>query len=194
QAVADFVGEGLEASGVVLGGVEVMDRAGADHHENTRVGAVENGLYGLSALDHGLRGLLGHGDFPLERHGRDQRFLGLDVEVFKQALNHDLGGSCSLRPRVGIRVPAALNGVILLYGGGKWRTAAPMPAIATVNRNSFHSAVESMESRGRRARRRRGARPSLAGSGRAAPGSGWSAPRQSSPGVGPGPGPRSCNR
>lgn len=56
KGVGNFVSQLLEAAGVVEPGDRIVDRAGADDHENSRVFAVEDGLQGLPTFEDNLGG------------------------------------------------------------------------------------------------------------------------------------------
>jgi hypothetical protein len=81
EAVLDLVGQAAQAARIVQGGIDVVDGAGAHHHQQARVLAVEDALDGLATLDDGALGGLGEGDLLLEGLGGDQDVLGQDVEV-----------------------------------------------------------------------------------------------------------------
>jgi cobaltochelatase CobN len=50
QVLADVAGQSGEALGVVEHGLLVMQRARADHHQQARIAAVEDGTDGLTLL------------------------------------------------------------------------------------------------------------------------------------------------
>ncbi|MNF39686.1 hypothetical protein D3C84_206650 [compost metagenome] len=81
QAVGDLGSQLLEALGILVGGLDVVDRAGADHHEQAVIVAVENVAHHLAAVTHGLPGGFGEGQFVLELFRGDQRLVGGDVKV-----------------------------------------------------------------------------------------------------------------
>ena len=81
QGVGHFFGQRLEALGVFVGSLEVVDRAWPDYHEEAVVGAVENVTNDFAALGDGLQGSVAQGDFALELIGRDQGLVGFDVQV-----------------------------------------------------------------------------------------------------------------
>ena len=56
EGVADFCSELLEARGVVLGSLDIVDRAGADDDEQAVVLAIENVTNNLAAFDDGRLG------------------------------------------------------------------------------------------------------------------------------------------
>lgn len=61
QRIRHFGRERLEAVGVFVGGLDVVDGAGADHHEQTVVLAIQDVAHHLATLGHGLQGLVGQG-------------------------------------------------------------------------------------------------------------------------------------
>ena len=81
QGVGHFSRQHLEALGIFVGGLEVVDRAGPDHHEQAVVGAVENVTDDFAALGDGLQGSVAQGDFALELIGGDQGLVGFNVKV-----------------------------------------------------------------------------------------------------------------
>ncbi len=82
QRVADFVGQRLEAAGVIEAGDRVVDRAGADDDEEARVRALENAVQRGAAMHDGVCGgqrqRQAAVDILRRRHGVE----GGDVDVF----------------------------------------------------------------------------------------------------------------
>lgn len=81
QRICHFGRERLEAVGVFVGGLDVVDGAGADHHEQTVVLAIQNVAHHLATMGHGLQRLVGQGNFTLELLRRDQGLVGGNVKV-----------------------------------------------------------------------------------------------------------------
>src|SRR5450830_361750 len=81
QRVGHFFGQRLEALGVFVGSLEVVDRARPDYHEEAVVGAVENVTNDFATLGDGLQCSVAQGNFALELIGRDQGLVGFDVQV-----------------------------------------------------------------------------------------------------------------
>ena len=76
-----FFRQDLEALGVLVGGFQVMDGAGADHQEQAVILAVENVAYDLTTMGDGLQCRGGQRDFTLQLLRRDQGHVGRNVEV-----------------------------------------------------------------------------------------------------------------
>ncbi|MNZ48630.1 hypothetical protein D3C78_663780 [compost metagenome] len=81
QRVGHFLGQHFQALGVLVGGLDVVDRARADHDEQAMVLAVENIAHHFTAGSHSLQGLGAEGDFLLELIGGDQGLVGGNVQV-----------------------------------------------------------------------------------------------------------------
>ncbi|MNM93905.1 hypothetical protein D3C81_1062930 [compost metagenome] len=64
-----------------MGGLDVVDRAGADHDEQAVVLAVEDIADHLAAIGHGAQGGFGEGNFALELPRSDQGLVGGNVKV-----------------------------------------------------------------------------------------------------------------
>ena len=64
-----------------MSGLDIVDGARADDHEQAMILAVEDVAYHLTAMGHGLQCGIGQGDFAFELIGGDQGFVGSDVEV-----------------------------------------------------------------------------------------------------------------
>ena len=64
-----------------MSGLDVVDGAGADDHEQAMILAVEDVAYHLTTMGDGLQRGIGQGDFAFELIGGDQGFVGGDVEV-----------------------------------------------------------------------------------------------------------------
>ncbi|MNR54490.1 hypothetical protein D3C85_1746840 [compost metagenome] len=62
-----------------MGSLDVVDRAGADHHEQAVVLAVEDIAHHFATGSHGLQGGSAEGDFLLELIGGDQGLVGGNV-------------------------------------------------------------------------------------------------------------------
>ena len=82
KRVAHFGGECFQALGVFEGGLEVVDRAGADHDEQAMVLAIENVANDFATLGDDGASLVRHRQLAFELGRSDQDFLGFDVEVF----------------------------------------------------------------------------------------------------------------
>jgi len=75
DSVLHFLGQRLQLLRILHGRLGVMDRAGANHHEQTVVLAVEDITDRLAALNHGLASIVGKRQLCLQRIGGDQHFL-----------------------------------------------------------------------------------------------------------------------
>ena len=90
QAVLYLVGQAAQATSVVQRGVHIVDRAGAHHHQQPGIGAVEDVLHGLAALDHRGLGLGRKRNFLLQLLRSDENILGQDVEVVHLLVGHEV--------------------------------------------------------------------------------------------------------
>ncbi|MNF66277.1 hypothetical protein D3C85_815770 [compost metagenome] len=81
QAVRHFCCERLEVFGVIVGGFDVVNRAGADHHEQAMVFAIEDVANHLTASGDSVQRGIGQRNFAFELIGRDQGFVGGNVKV-----------------------------------------------------------------------------------------------------------------
>lgn len=88
EALLDLVGQAAQAAGVVEGGIHIVDGAGAHHHQQAGILAVEDALDGLAPFDDGALGGLGEGDLLLQGLGSDKDVLGEDVEVADLLICH----------------------------------------------------------------------------------------------------------
>ncbi|MNF99570.1 hypothetical protein D3C84_824740 [compost metagenome] len=79
QGIGHFRRENLQALGVLVGRLDVVDRAGPDDHEQAMVGAIQNIANDFAALGDGAQGGIAQGDITLELVGSDQRLVGSDV-------------------------------------------------------------------------------------------------------------------
>lgn len=61
QGIGNFLGQYLETIGVFVGGLDVVDRARADHDKQTVVGAIENVANDFAALGDGAQGGVAQG-------------------------------------------------------------------------------------------------------------------------------------
>jgi len=64
-----------------VSGLDVMDGAWADYHEQAMVLAVEDIAHNFAAGSHSLQGLGAEGDLLLELIGGDQGLVGGNVKV-----------------------------------------------------------------------------------------------------------------
>ena len=90
DGVAHLVGQLLQPGGIFHGGVRIVDRAGANHHEQAMVLAVQNITDGLAAADHSLAGVIAERQFFLQRVGRNQYVLRGNVKVVYLLVGHDV--------------------------------------------------------------------------------------------------------
>ena len=81
QAIRDFSRQHLEALGIFVGRLDVMDRARADDHEQAMILAVEDVADDFAAMGHGLKRRVGQRDFALELLRGNQGFVGGNVKV-----------------------------------------------------------------------------------------------------------------
>ncbi len=81
QRVGHFCRQCLEALGVFLGCLQVVDRAGADHDEQAVIIAIEDVANHLAALADGVQGGVGQRDVALELIRGDQSLVGGNVKV-----------------------------------------------------------------------------------------------------------------
>ena len=81
QGVVHLGGQLLEPLGVFHGRFRVMDGAGADHHEQARILAVEDVADLLATLEYGFRRRFAERQLFLQGPGGDQHLLGFDVEI-----------------------------------------------------------------------------------------------------------------
>ncbi|MNW07424.1 hypothetical protein D3C71_2040280 [compost metagenome] len=64
-----------------MSGLDVVDRAGADHDEQAMVLAIEDVAHHLAAVDYGAQGVIGQGNFAFQLLRRDQGLVGGNVKV-----------------------------------------------------------------------------------------------------------------
>ncbi|MNI87168.1 hypothetical protein D3C81_2025660 [compost metagenome] len=64
-----------------MSGLDVVDRARADHYEQAMVFPVEDIAHHFAACSNGLQGFGAEGDFLLELIGSDQGLVGGNVKV-----------------------------------------------------------------------------------------------------------------
>src|SRR5690554_296363 len=81
QAVFYRIGQLAQAASVVECSIDIVDRAGANHDQQTWIAAVENILDSSSTLDDRLFRYAFQRNFLLEGFGSNQDVLGQDVEV-----------------------------------------------------------------------------------------------------------------
>ena len=72
QGIGHFGSQALEAIGVLVGGLDVVDRAGADHHEQAMILAIEDVAYHFTAVGHGAQGSVGERNLAFQLLRRDQ--------------------------------------------------------------------------------------------------------------------------
>jgi hypothetical protein len=117
EIVLKFVREALEAGGIFVGGLRVMNRAGADNDEKAVALAHDNLRRVEAALDDSLDGLLGHGNFGSEQSRRDQRILAEDCNMSECCeIGAVVPRRCTRLVRVLhidiLRVSSAMSGII----------------------------------------------------------------------------------
>jgi len=88
QGVGNLLGDRLQAVRIIHGGIHVVDGAGANHHHQAVVLAVEDVAHGGAASGHGGLGGFAHRQLGLERFGADQDVLGDDIQVVELLCGH----------------------------------------------------------------------------------------------------------
>ncbi len=66
---------------IVLGGLDVVDRAWANDDNEAVVGVIQNGLHGLAGSDDGLPGCQREGELLAQAGGREERANVADAGV-----------------------------------------------------------------------------------------------------------------
>ena len=79
EGVGDFRSEHFEALGILVGGFDIVDGAGADHDEQAMILAVEDIAHHFTARGHGLKRGGAEWNLLLELIGRDQCLVGGNV-------------------------------------------------------------------------------------------------------------------
>jgi hypothetical protein len=88
EFVADGVGHRLEAVGIFVGGVGIMNRAGADNHdEPVHVTAVQDVPDRLSRLKHQLGHLVADRQLRFDIAGRGERFNLYDMLIIDRPVH-----------------------------------------------------------------------------------------------------------
>ena len=101
QRVGQLVRKGFQAVRVVHGRGRVMDGAGANHHKQPVVLAIENILDHLTAFGHHIAHLAGHGQGAFQLFRRHQHILRTDVDVVHFCIAHRLLPDTVIRLRAG---------------------------------------------------------------------------------------------
>src|SRR5690606_6550123 len=81
ERVGYFSGQRLEALGILMGGLDIVDRAGTNDHEQSMVLAIEDVADDFTTMRDSLQGRRREGNLALELLGGDQGFIGGDVQV-----------------------------------------------------------------------------------------------------------------
>ncbi|MNQ46614.1 hypothetical protein D3C85_604360 [compost metagenome] len=81
EGVGQFGGQALEAVGVLVGSLDVVDGAGAHYHEQAMVLAIEDVAHHLATVGHGVQGVIGQGNLAFQLLRRDQGLVGGNVKV-----------------------------------------------------------------------------------------------------------------
>ena len=81
QRIVQLRGQRAQAAGVIHGGHRVVNGAGADHHEQAVVLAIQDVANDLATVGHGRAHRIGHRQGLLQLQGREQHFLRVDVDI-----------------------------------------------------------------------------------------------------------------
>ncbi|MCY1226278.1 hypothetical protein D9M72_385050 [compost metagenome] len=81
EGIGQLGSQALQAVGVLVSGLDVVDGAGAHDHEQAMVLAIEDIAYHLATVGDGAQGCIGQGNFALQLLRRDQGLVGGNVKV-----------------------------------------------------------------------------------------------------------------
>ena len=84
QTVRNLGSQRLEALGILVGGLDIVDRARPDHHEQAMILAIENIADHLTTAGNRAQGSIGQRNFTLELCGGYQGFVGGNVQVINR--------------------------------------------------------------------------------------------------------------
>ncbi|MCY1516558.1 hypothetical protein D9M68_511940 [compost metagenome] len=81
EGIGQLGGQALQAVGVLVSGLDVVDGAGAHDHEQAMVLAIEDVAHHLATVGHGVQGVIGQGNLAFQLLRRDQGLVGGNVKV-----------------------------------------------------------------------------------------------------------------